>query len=649
MPVDVNNAIIAEGLYDLLGRVGRRDHGIADWYCFEDTVNVQYVMPFSGSVIYEVDTTGSVSELIASSSTPQRGTFTPTAGYKYFSNKPVHLMSTGNNSQHMIVPTTFRGNYFAHYSLRNNPTTFYIHAPGLPSTINFYSGSGGVTGSVVDTVTVPLNGSASIDLNTSTVTYLKASEPVVVGAVQNGSDSLVLSPMDTVVYTKANGNAERNIYHEVPSTNATFVTADDFPCFSVSIADGAGGDAESGIGASYMSNRYAWGNSLSDYKIVTPYEDTITVSYYSGSQWNVHRTHELSGSELNPDTVNVDGDNDGSYDGSGGSAFISGSGVNIWKWEGTYPLMVRINDTADDEETLVGWMSNREDRFEYSSSAGIPFVEFNSQTFTTLGSSSFTIPDNVYSISAVAIGGGGGGAGGLDDDRGPSGGGGGELRYKNNISVTPGDSITVYVGAGGEGGLNSSSTSGNGEDGENSFIDVGGIIVLKANGGSGGIATSNTASGGAGGSGGTGDGGGNGGDGGDAAFNSSGGAGGGAGGYSGTGGTGGTTNDNTGVTAGTGGAGGGGGSDTGGGAGGGGVGLDGEGSSGAAGASGPTGGVGGSGGSQGESAGHGDGGNYGGGGGAPEDDANALGGDGAQGAIRIIWGGVNKNYPNNAT
>lgn len=61
---------------------------------------------------------------------------------------------------------------------------------------------------------------------------------------------------------------------------------------------------------------------------------------------------------------------------------------------------------------------------------------------------SWTVPSGVTSISIVCIGAGAGGA------QGPStnpfiagnGGGGGALSYRNNISVTPGESLTIYAG-----------------------------------------------------------------------------------------------------------------------------------------------------------------------------------------------------------
>lgn len=66
---------------------------------------------------------------------------------------------------------------------------------------------------------------------------------------------------------------------------------------------------------------------------------------------------------------------------------------------------------------------------------------------TNVGSGTFswTVPANVKTISAVAVGGGGGGPYIWDN----GGGGGGGLGWKNNIAVQPGQSITVEVGVGG--------------------------------------------------------------------------------------------------------------------------------------------------------------------------------------------------------
>jgi len=298
---------------------------------------------------------------------------------------------------------------------------------------------------------------------------------------------------------------------------------------------------------------------------------------------------------------------------------------------------------------------------------------------------------------------GGGGASGKADYYMGSGGSGGGLAYKNNITVVPGKSYTVTVGAGGAGygndatfGAAGSVSSSNG--GTSTFMDT------SATGGEHGIGGLQTASwysdpsfyGGriptGGGPIGTYDGGGNGGisEGSVSKINLSSG-GGGAGGYSGDGGNGAGSpewqGDLISASAGTGGGGGGGGSRkirgmdySYGGAGGGGVGLKGEGSSGAAGLDNfgtfnpsthpidaakeiitDIAGGGGSGGGDGNlSPSHdgtgGAGGLYGGGAGSCAGGAKdrndwgwreQVGGAGGNGAVRIIWG-PGRSFPSNA-
>ena len=297
------------------------------------------------------------------------------------------------------------------------------------------------------------------------------------------------------------------------------------------------------------------------------------------------------------------------------------------------------------------------------------------QAYTTAGTYSWTAPSGVTSVSVVCVGGGGSGAGT------GTGGGGGGLGWKNNITIIPGQSYTVVVGAGGAPVSETGGINGN-AGGQSYFINT--STVRGAGGGGGllkgpGVAPDYQIAGGAGGTY-TGDGGGNGGAGGTCygtGYQStqlmSGG--GGAGGYSGSGGVGGAgtarydTDYGTAGAAGapdSGAAGGGASSKwynswaTGGG-GGGGVGILGKGTTGGAtgtpnnlgtGASG--GGYGGSGGSNGETrywasnvtaAPGGDGGAYGGGGGGS---ASQSGGTGGGGAVRIIWG-PDRSFPSTLT
>lgn len=116
------------------------------------------------------------------------------------------------------------------------------------------------------------------------------------------------------------------------------------------------------------------------------------------------------------------------------------------------------------------------------------------RTYTT--STTYTIPSGITKIYASGVSGAGGGGGGGGDNSsgngGGSGGGGGAGEYVPPLAltVTPGETLTITVGAGGSGGT--AGTSGgtlatNGSAGTQTMI-VGSVsgTLLVANGGSGG-------------------------------------------------------------------------------------------------------------------------------------------------------------------
>lgn len=296
--------------------------------------------------------------------------------------------------------------------------------------------------------------------------------------------------------------------------------------------------------------------------------------------------------------------------------------------------------------------------FSMSDLRGIKFVQPISDVtlttdyesvYTNTGVYSFVVPDGVTEVSAVCVG-GGGGAAGTGSNRGGGGGGGGGLAY-GTFTVTPGETLTVSVGAGGSSGTSNLSV---GSQGGASSVRRGALTLLSGNGGGGGTSGSSQASGGSS-SGSERDGGGTGGSGGRYSYNNAGGAGGGAAGYSGNGGSGAYGNSNGGGGNGSGGGGGGGSTNSSNCGGGGGVGLYSEGTSGvkpsSTGQPG-TGGSGGTNGSVGNYSSHG--GVCGGGGGADDDDFNsgASGnGDGGKGGVRIIWSPISNSryYPSTKT
>lgn len=117
------------------------------------------------------------------------------------------------------------------------------------------------------------------------------------------------------------------------------------------------------------------------------------------------------------------------------------------------------------------------------------------QVFTANGV--FVVPPRVYTLYVTLCGGGGGGAGvdgsSTDYVKTSGGGGGAEAKIKREVSVTPGDSITITIGAGGSGGASGANSGSAG--GASSFG-----AHLSTSGGSGGTTSAGGAAGGDGGS-----------------------------------------------------------------------------------------------------------------------------------------------------
>jgi hypothetical protein len=94
---------------------------------------------------------------------------------------------------------------------------------------------------------------------------------------------------------------------------------------------------------------------------------------------------------------------------------------------------------------------------------GIEVVE----TFTTVGSTTWTAPIGVTSVEYLVVAGGGGAGNGFDNAGG--GGGAGGMVLTGTINVTPGQSYTITVGNGGIGGANERVNNA-GTSGENSVF-----------------------------------------------------------------------------------------------------------------------------------------------------------------------------------
>ena len=340
---------------------GITDHGISDWYCFTSGT-VTYSAIYPNTQIIEIDADGNETVVVTTGSDPERGTgLTITAGKRYYGTKAIHIMDPGVNDA--IAPVSFAGTYFGNLHTRYNPKTMNIYAPQDDINVSVYENvTGGVTGTATSTFSVSIGSSATFvtTQGNNVNTIFKTDKPAIMTVGSQG-DNHIMQPMTNYVYKRRNANSI-TINNTTAANTGNYVSYDtSLPLFTLEIADGAGGDSTQGIGYEYLSDTFSWGNVLSDYQIVAPYADTtVTVSYWANSQWNVGEVHSLSGTQTSPAAVDRDGTNGFGVDGStiSGGASNLASGATLWKWESTKPIAVIINDNTDDEENLLGWMSN---------------------------------------------------------------------------------------------------------------------------------------------------------------------------------------------------------------------------------------------------------------------------------------------------
>ena len=125
---------------------------------------------------------------------------------------------------------------------------------------------------------------------------------------------------------------------------------------------------------------------------------------------------------------------------NGGTCKISGTGSTDIATDTTYNFVIRAVDAA----------SNTSSR-----AFSITETAFNVQSFTSSGT--FAVPSGVSSVTVLAVGGGGPGGGwqGYHPDHGANGGrngggGAGGLIYMPGYPVTPGGTLTITVGGGGQ-------------------------------------------------------------------------------------------------------------------------------------------------------------------------------------------------------
>lgn len=281
------------------------------------------------------------------------------------------------------------------------------------------------------------------------------------------------------------GNTEIATMTTISNTSMVFLTQEAFPASETALVTVANSDQ------GYTFGR--WPASLptataGDSFFVGGYTVTANVSSLLMGDY-VAFTVSHTTPTLVPTTV--------SYSISGTPGF-SAPDISPTTLSGTATLGTPIvyQASSDSDTALESFTLTVDSNSSVTATVGIQgAVSYSQQLYDTAGSYTFTVPSDVYFISAVAIGAGGGTSDASAGTRGNytmgpvspfpptitypwvpaqsyGGASGGALAYANRIAVTPGEELTVVVGAGAKG-----------VDGQSSEIRRGSTVLLSAAGG----------------------------------------------------------------------------------------------------------------------------------------------------------------------
>ena len=327
---------------------------LSEWICLETTNSVKYAAPYTGTKIYEIDTSGNTTTLVSATASPSNGSFNVVQNRKYVANKPIHLFRSAR--QDIMMPLAVSGYNWGFYFSRNEPITVNLYCVDdctvriFATTVNLSNQVGEVslTGGVTNTFVF------SDDTYDNDRINLYGSVPFIASVTGNGGDRSGLSLAGAVSYRRDSGGLSSTIIGTTPATTNANAVSDDLDTWAFDIGDGSGGDSEQSAPLHMLNHNYTLGDELESYKVVSPYDQTVTISSWNGSAWVEFSSHTLSGASLTGPATAESGSQ------PGGTPFNSNT---LWKFEGTKPYYLCVNEGSADEETLFGWNSGAVEAF----------------------------------------------------------------------------------------------------------------------------------------------------------------------------------------------------------------------------------------------------------------------------------------------
>ena len=345
--------------------IDNREHALSEIVCMESTT-AYWGAPYAGTEIYEINGS-SITTKVSPSLTPSNGSFSAIAGRRYVGNKPISIKGVGNG--HAFCPISYYGREWGYYYARYQPPTVFFYCLKDNTSIQIFvpksSGTDGRTGMANTILLTTITGNeddvvnytfpSSPDYRNYYIT-IKSDEPVVMTARGTSGDKSIGSLAGEYNYRRYN-EFEATSENTSPSTSGVnnVVYDNTLNSWGLAIADGSGGDNEVSMPLDMLTKNYTFGERLNSYYIVSPYaSNQITISSWNGSSWEIFSSHTVNGTITAPATASS-----GSASGGGGN-FNSN---RLWKFNGTDPFYIVVNDNSRDEEMLLGWNTGEVDTF----------------------------------------------------------------------------------------------------------------------------------------------------------------------------------------------------------------------------------------------------------------------------------------------